>query len=234
MKKIKQRIAKLLRLSLSNSPHEAQLASLKVVELMEKYALSRADLISEKIVVKEILQEYYTIPRWVRSLYSDIAHINGCYVVWYQGSAYAHQKARIVITGLQSDVENINYYVEVIKKEIFQKAERFKQEVSSKRQMVNHYRLGLSEGVFSFLYTASKSFNSSIKSNALVSIDSRYSDAREHYLRNVDCVNEKEYSIINSLFYSMGRNDAQNINISRPVDHKSVEPYNALEYHNGK
>lgn len=217
--KIKERIEKLLRLSLSSNPNESALAAAKAVELMEKYSLSRSDLDKKKIIVKEIEIEYARVPGWLRILYSNIARINGCYMVWKSGhknGTTLEKKAQIILVGLQSDLMNIDYYVAVLIKEIQAKAEQFKKEISSEREVVKSYRMGLVEGLYNLLYKASQTFNNNLKDNVLVPVDKRYDNAEEFYKKE-NKVRSVQTTFQKNAGYSLGLEDSKNIKVSRPI-----------------
>lgn len=220
MEKIKSRIEKLLRLSLSNSPHEANVAALKAVELMEKYALTRADISTQKIISYSIRLEYYRLPRWLSSLFTQIGHMNGCYVVWVNGSEALSERSKIVLTGLESDIVNIEYYMAVYQAEIEKKVNIFKKQQSSTREDVKSYRIGLVEGIVATLYKASQTFNASLLPNALVPIDQRYEEAKENYLsnHNVKIMPALEVSV---KYFRQGRMDSRGIDISRPMENQN-------------
>ena len=225
MKKVKNRIEKLLRLSLSDSIHEASLAAQKAIELMDKYSITREDLDKESIVIHKIEIDYARVPGWVRRLYANIASINGCYMLWRDGRKEGNKlakKAKIILVGIQSDIENIDYYVDVLKKEITKKAEIFKKEVISEREMVKSYRMGLVQGLYNVLYKASQEFNKTIKSNALVPVDTRAKEAKEFYLdqfnvRTLPTLFKKNH------YYLQGIDDAKTISASRPIKSKEAD-----------
>ena len=225
MKKVKSRIEKLLRLSLSDSAHEATLAAQKAIELMDKYSITREDLNKESIVIHKIEIEYARVPGWVRKLYKNIASINGCYMLWRDGRKEGNKlakKAKIILVGIQSDIENIDYYVDVLKKEITKKAEIFKKEVISEREMVKSYRMGLVQGLYNVLYKASQEFNKTIKNNALVPVDTRVKEAREFYLSQFN-VRTLQTLFKKNKYYLQGIDDAKSISASRPIKRKEED-----------
>ena len=65
MEKVKTKIEKLLRLSLSTSSHEASLAAQRAIELMDKHSITREDLNKESIVIHKIEIDYARVPGWV-------------------------------------------------------------------------------------------------------------------------------------------------------------------------
>ena len=236
MEKIKSKINKLLRLSLSSNPNEAKLAAQKAIELMEKYSLSRGDLTDVPIIIKEFEIEYARVPGWIRMLYVNISFINGCYMAWRNGYKICNsldkgRKAKIILVGLESDLENIEYYVSVIKDEIISKSEIFKKTVSSKREALKSYRMGLVNGIYNLLYNASKTFNKNLSDNTLIPIDKRRENAENFYLKT-NKVNIVETKFENNTFYHQGLSDAKNISAKRPVK-KDIDKLLLLENNTG-
>lgn len=234
MEKIKSKIEKLLRLSLSNSPHEASIAAQKAIELMEKYSITREDITKHPIIIKEIQINYAKVPGWVRILYSNIASINGCYMVWRDGvkggtSKSFEQKARIVLTGMDSDIENIDYYVNILLNTIAAKAKEFKKaHAFADRQIMKSYRMGLVEGCYKLLLHASQTFNANVKDNALVKVDERRAKSEEFYKQN-NSVRTVMTDFIQCIYYTRGVEDGSSISVNRPIDEKEKgTPY--LEY----
>ena len=227
--KIKERIEKLLRLSLSDNCSEASLAAAKAIELMQKYSLSRTDLKKDEIVMKDITVEFARVPGWLRTLYSNIAQINGCYMVWkngYKHGTILERRAQITLVGLEKDLINIDYYTSVLIKEIQLKAEIFKKEISSEREMVKSYRMGLVHGVYNLLYKASQTFNSSLKNNTLIAVDQRYENAKVFYQKE-NKVNTVQTKYQQNIGYDLGLLDSQNLNVSRPIQN-DVQEYKQL------
>lgn len=222
MEHIKLKIEKLLRLALSSNPNEAKVASEKAIRLMEKYSITREALSGLPLITREIELEYARVPGWVGELYSNIAFINGCYAVWkdgYKGERSSSEmlKAKMILTGIESDLSNIDYYVCVLTEEINIKTTLFKKRWSSKREMVKSYRMGLVEGLHSHLYKASKTFNASISNNAVVKVDERHEFAKQYYLNK----NSVKTAIVNfkkGVYYRIGISDAQNIITKRPIE----------------
>jgi len=223
LQKVKNKIEKLLRLSLSTSTHEAALAAKRAIELMDKHSITREDLNKESIVIHKLEIDYARVPGWVRKLYKNIASINGCYMLWSDGWKEGNKigkKAKIILVGIQSDIENIDYYVEVLKKEITRKAEIFKKEVISEREMVKSYRMGLVQGLYNVLYKASQTFNKTIKSNALITVDTRTNEAKEFYIEQFN-VRTLPTLFKKNAYYLQGIDDAKTISASRPVKDKN-------------
>jgi len=228
MEKIKSRIEKLLRLSLSNSPHEAKAASLKAIELMEKYRLTRGDISDQRIVSNTIHLQYYRVPQWLSELFARIGYMNGCYVVWINGSELRHEHAKIVITGQPSDILNIEYYMRIFQTEIEKKVKHFKQHHPSSRENTKSYRMGLVEGIVSTLYSASQTFNATLSDNALVPVDYKYAEAEAFYVSHHK-VKMMSISRINSRFYRQGKRDSREINVTRPIGEQTIQA--CLEFH---
>ncbi len=226
MQKVKNKIEKLLRLSMSNSPHEAKLAAKKAIELMNKHSLTREDLDKEPIIIKHIEVDYARVPGWYRKLYQNIANINGCYMLWqdgYKKGGKFGKRAKIILVGIESDIINIKYYVDVLQREIQKKAKIFRENVTGEREMVKSYRMGLVRGVYNILYKASQTFNENLKDNAIIPVDTRIKEAKEFYHQKHTVRSVATNFKLNS-YYVKGLQDAKNISVSRPVeDNKSNE-----------
>lgn len=217
MQSLKEKIEKLLRLAMSPNPHEASAALAKATELMEKYAISREDLEKTPFITQTIEINYTRMPRWLGTLYSNIAHINGCYLVWRDGQKAKGIKAQVIITGIESDLENIVYYVEVVRQEIESKVKELKKSRTLKREALGNYRMGLADGIYTALYRASQTFNKGVSANALVVLfDERYELAKTHYLQN-NKVKVLLSNFINGLYYAKGQIDAMKISLKRPL-----------------
>jgi len=233
MEKIKSKIEKLLRLSLSDSPHEATNAAQRAIELMEKYNISREDIDKHPIIFKEIEINYARVPGWVRTLYRNIASINGCYMVWKDGikgeiSKSFVRKAKIILIGMKSDIENIDYYVNILIKRIKEKAKEFKKTCNfTDRQMMKSYRMGLVEGCYKLLLKASQTFNENIKNNALVMVDERCARAEKFYKQN-HVVRTVATDFVKCICYLRGIEDGSSFSVNRPINEQDTNPL-ALE-----
>ena len=107
MQKIKDKIEKLLRLSMSNSPHEAKLAAQKAIELMNKHSLTREDIDKNPIIIKHIEVDYARVPGWYCILFQNIANIK-YYVDVLQREI--QKRAKIFIKNVTGEREMVKSY----------------------------------------------------------------------------------------------------------------------------
>jgi hypothetical protein len=235
LEKIKDRIAKLLRLAMSENQHEAELAAAKAVELMQRYALSHDDLEIKELFTKTIELDYARIPIWIRELYSNMARVNGCYMVWINGWRHRYKKsgkrAKIVLTGRESDVLNVEYLLCVFIREVESHANRYAVSlgrVQKKRAKLRDYRLGLGKGLVERMAEAmqkweDKPLDSNLP-NPPVPMKNRYDEAKEHYRseHKVRCVRTH---INKGSDYFIGMADAAKVELRRPLEGDSTQQH---------
>jgi len=229
---IKEKIEKLLRLSLSENRHEAELAARRAMELMQRYALDHGDIFREELVTREFEVDYARIPIWLRELYGGLSSINGVYMVWIDGYRYGEKKkslkkARIVLTGRESDILNTEYLLTVFLREIERKSAEYGRtlgRVADKRSLLNSYRIGLGRGLCERLLEATEYVEHSSEGRSLVPVshDDRYEISREFYIRDNE-VKSVESRVKRNLAYYAGVIDAKDVEINRPVTGKTAD-----------
>ncbi len=232
MEKIKERIAKLLRLSMSENRHEAELAAAKAVELMQRYALSRDEIEKEELLTKTIELEYARIPIWIRELYSNMSRVNGCYMVWIDGwrgsGKELKKRAQIILTGRESDVLNVEYLLCVFIREIESYAKKYAAalgKTQNKRAKLRDYRLGLGSGLVERMAEATQKWEKEPESNGLsnppVPMENRYEKAKEHY-RSSNDVRQVHTRINRGSDYFTGLIHAEGVALHRPLDEEQT------------
>jgi len=226
MEKIKERIAKLLRLSMSENEHEAKLAAEKAVELMQRYALSREDVEKGELASKTVELDFARVPIWIRELYSGMACINGCYMVWIDGrrgcGRTIEKRARIVLTGRESDLLNVEYLLHVFIREIEKRSREYSSwlgNVRNKRKKLRDYRLGLGSGLVHRIEEATQRWEKASEeglANAPVPMQTRYEEAKAHYRKHND-VRTVTTRIDKGSDYLTGWMHASDVALHRPV-----------------
>jgi len=227
METIKEKIEKLLRLAMSDNPHEAKLAAERAIALMHKYAISQEEVGEDKLISQTFYLEYARIPVWIRELYSGLSHINGCYMVWVDGHRdvwgdVLEQKSKIILTGRESDVLNTEYFLHIFIREIEKRSALYSEKLGkhpNKRSYLRAYRLGLGKGLIGRMYEAMKHHKRKVKgekSNLPIFKDSRYDEAKAFYLSK-NKVQSVQTKIKKNLSYYSGLMDAQEVDIHRPV-----------------
>jgi len=75
-------------------------------------------LSKNRTITKQFEIKYIRIPIWLRELYNGLSYVNGCYMVWSNGSkdktSGKINRARIFLTGREADVLNTEYLLYVL------------------------------------------------------------------------------------------------------------------------
>lgn len=148
--KIIEKVRKLLALSESSNPHEAELAMLKAQELLMKHKLSLKEVTEFKIinsVIKEIKSEItFTKAKWKAELARLIADNFGCYRYFK-----VRRTNTIVFFGREEDVIVCNivlkYAVYCIYSAVSKLKYQYTKEGYSTKGLENDYALGFIAGL---------------------------------------------------------------------------------------
>lgn len=233
--KIIERIKKLMALSLSDNPHEAQLASERLVELMNKYGVTDKDLDNNPFITETFeSKKYFRLPKWASELWGNLGYVSGCYVTWSDG--YGNQfigggrKAKINISGKKTDVEIVRYIGELYEHEIFKKVEEFKKQFKSCRTLtaeLNKYKIGLAHGICLRIRKSQKEFFDHHKddaSMALVPVDVRSKEAKAFAeLDGKKAVTKGGKDITKDPAYKIGIHDANSVAINKGLNSNTSE-----------
>ena len=230
--KIKIKVEKLLRLSLSKNENEAKLAAEKAIELMQLYAIKDEELSKNRTITKRFDIKYVRIPVWIRELYNGLSYVNGCYMAWSNGrrdrvSGKITSKAKIFLTGREADVLNTEYFLYVFIREIEILGEKYKKslpkEAKDKRTRIKHYKIGVGQGLCERLLNATEKLENSELGKDLVvrgNHHERFMTAMNKFINNnkvsyiVDSVDESHES------FNKGLKDAKAVEIKRPLRKK--------------
>lgn len=181
--KIKEKIEKLLNLSMSDNEHEAALALEKALKLMNEHNITKDEVYRQNFINKELIINNKTLPNWKVNLYSAMANVAGCVFTWRNGDVVKAQ-----ITGRERDVENAIYLCEFLVREI-ERQEKIKRKQLQEKGMVStnlskylkSFKQGIIKIVFTKLYEKQNQFFSSQKETGLVclSIESKVKESED-------------------------------------------------------
>lgn len=222
---IKDKIQKLLNLSLSDNEHEASAAMQKAMQLMNDHNISREEVQKQPIITKSFFTRWVNTPNWALNLINSVCQSSACYIVYKNGyNSYTKKQTEIIITGRERDVENSIYVCEVLlrycEKEI---AKHRKIHTGSKNidAIMQGYRIGLVLGVGDKLKEGVKKFfNTHTNGNELVSVDSRLNEAKDLYLKNnkVTINKHKSSATIDEVMAEIGYQKGKEISINQAVN----------------
>lgn len=155
--KIKEKIEKLLNLSMSDNEHESALALERALKLMNEHNITKDEVYKQNFINKDFKIGYKRVPDWLTNLYSSMATISGCIFTWRNGISYAsnieYREAKGSFVGKQRDVENAVYLSEFLKREVEKRTKRYKAEIDEvytekyKRILLKSYKLGIIHNV---------------------------------------------------------------------------------------
>jgi len=195
MDKQKDKIKKLLELSLSDNENEAQIALRQAMSLMNKHNITKDEVYGQAMTNKIITTPYYRVPGWYSSLYYLMSKVSGCFCVYQNGDSYRGKCANIQITGRERDVENAEYLIVFLSREVEKSVSRYKKELARQgvqnyiTRRVTAYRIGFINKIYTKIHECQHQFFSSentdnkTKSNEIVCIDvaSRVQEAQNFY-----------------------------------------------------
>ena len=184
--KYKDKIKKLLELSLSDNKNEAAIAAKQAMALMNKHNLTEAEVYGQKMMVKTIETPYTRLPSWYISLHTWMSSLSGCLTVYCNG--HADRKATIEIAGRERDVENATYLIVFLARALEQGVKHFKKNLSNnetdKAQLIKSYRIGFIHKIYSRMQASRNQFFTDHNNhNQLICVDhkTRASEARHYY-----------------------------------------------------
>ncbi len=177
--KIKEKIEKLLNLSMSDNEHEAALALERAIKLMNENNITKDEIYKQNFINKDFVINYTRVPDWLTTLYSNMAEVSGCIFTWRNGRKYFDtEKAKGSFTGKQRDVENAVYLSEFLKREVEKKLKKYKLEIDGvytekyKRILLKSYKVGIIHAVSrKLLIRQDEFFNEQATGTDLVCID---------------------------------------------------------------
>ena len=150
IEKQKDKIRKLLELSLSDNENEASIALKQAMSLMNAHNITKDEVYGQNMANKVITTPYYRIPDWYVKLHNLMAKVSGCFCVYCNGDSYDDKFGYIQITGRQRDVDNAEYLIIFLSREIEKSVNQYKAQLKKRNiktqiaSRVKAYRMGLS------------------------------------------------------------------------------------------
>lgn len=177
--KIKDKIEKLLNLSMSDNEHEAALALERALKLMNEHNITKDEVYRQNFINKEIDFEIYRLPDWMVDLYSAMANAAGCVFTWRNGDKSFKMKVKGTLTGRERDVENAIYLIAFLTKQIESKSKEYMKNLkengikgSTLQSFMKSFKKGIIQIVFIKLYKKQNDFfNEKEKEPGLVCIN---------------------------------------------------------------
>lgn len=176
--KIKDKIEKLLNLSMSDNEHEAALALERALKLMNEHNITKDEVYRQNFISKELIIDNTILPDWKVKLHSAMANAAGCTFTWRNG-AFRGCKVKAHITGRERDVINAVYLIGFLTREI-EKQEKIKRkelkEYGMKGSELSNYIKGFKKGIIEIVFVKlyqqqNKFFNEQPKEPGLVCIN---------------------------------------------------------------
>jgi len=132
--KIKDKIEKLLNLSMSDNKHEADLALQRALKLMNEHNITKDEVYRQNFISKDVeFKGIYKVTSWLVNLHSCMANIAGCVFTWRNGMNSRFKdcvlEAKGSIVGRERDVENAIYLIAFLKREIENRTDVYKKQL---------------------------------------------------------------------------------------------------------
>ncbi len=204
IEKQKDKIRKLLELSLSDNENEASIALRQAMSLMNAHNITKDEVYGQNMANKVITTPYYRIPDWFVKLHNFMAKVSGCFCVYRNGDSFLNKFGYVQITGRQRDVENADYLIVFLSREIEKSVNQYKLKLleqgirSQVSARVKAYRVGFINKTYKKMYECQHQFFSSFgaesaknKTNAentakgseviCIDIESRINEAKTYY-----------------------------------------------------
>ncbi len=235
--KQKDKIRKLLELSLSDNENEASIALKQAMSLMNAHNITKDEVYGQNMANKVITTPYYRIPDWYVTLHNTMAKVSGCFCVYCNGDSYDDTFGYIQITGRQRDVDNAEYLIVFLSREIEKSVNQYKSQLKKRNiktqiaSRVKAYRMGFISRIYNKMYECQNQFFSRAntenetdqsKGSEIICIDiaSRIDDARTYYTNVLGQTFYKASSQARYLNNSMndGSKAAEQLSINQAVN----------------
>jgi hypothetical protein len=190
--KIKEKIEKLLNLSMSDNEHEANLARQRALKLMNEHNITKDEVYKQNMIIETVEVNFYRVPDWIVSLYNYMAQVSGCKMYW-QNSWKGAGLATISIAGRERDVQNAIYLATFLYREVEKATKQFKKdnkncyigkELSLK---VKSFKKGFISRVYWKMYNQKKEFFTQESEKGLVPVDTETREKEAHdYIHEVN------------------------------------------------
>ena len=181
--KIKDKIEKLLNLSMSDNEHESALALERALKLMNEHNITQEEVYRQNFINKELIINNKILPDWKVNLYSAMANVAGCIFTWRNGT-----KVKAQITGRERDVENAIYLCEFLVREVERQEKLKRKELKAKGMIstnlskyLKSFKQGIIKIVFTKLYEKQNQFFRSQKETGLIclNIESKVKESKD-------------------------------------------------------
>lgn len=231
---IKDKIQKLLNMSMSDNEHEAATAMKRAMKLMNEHNLTTEEVRAQPMIEKVLEVDWIQPPTWVVDLMDAVANSSGSYVVWVDGTSAFKDKwtnetiipkrnAYFTFFGRERDVENSVYIASVLTKIVKEKIAVHRKKYTGSANIdpiMIGYRAGLILGVRKKLSDGQREFfNAQTNGKELVPVESKVNEAKELYNKNnnVLSVSSKSNALMSGYMMQKGFEDGQEININKAV-----------------
>lgn len=225
MENIKEKIEKLLNMSMSENEHEARLALDKALKLMNRHNITKDEVYRQQMISRVYpLDKIYRMPDWLSSLYGTMSILSGCAFTWSNGWK-GGRTATARITGRERDVENAFYLITFLYKKINNLTKEYTKYLTgdNKRLINKSYKMGL---IYTISLRLSEQqdvfFNEQVKGTDLICVDikTKIADA-DKFLK--DLLNGKIKEVNSKAKYDRksledGKEDGNNIELNQAVN----------------
>ena len=233
MENIKNKIEKLLNMSMSDNEHEAKLALDKALKLMNEHNITKDEVYKQQMISRKYkLDNLHRMPDWLTSLYTTMSILSGCVFTWTNGYKYTSTTgtpAVARITGRERDVDYAFYIILFLHRKINAMADEYKKTLPSsykanrKSSMNKSYKKGLIYTVGLRLHEQQTVFfNEQAKGTDLICVDIKTKVAEaDKYLK--DLFSGKIKSVNSKAKYDKealirGKEDGEQIEINQAVN----------------
>ena len=222
--KTKEKIQKLLNLSMSDNKNEAKVASQMAYKLMKKNSLTRAEIEGQEFVTMKLSPKGKRVTQWEEMLHGYVSRASGVLFTFHRGlkgnDNLPHIDTSLSLTGRERDVLNASYLIECYAREIekMMKAKKKAEGISTKE--TNDYRLGLIVGIGKKIDKDKKEFFGNMgneKLHDIVSVDSRIDAAKELFMSTISKRAKRRVGAS----YADGQSDAKKIVIRKATEDKT-------------
>ena len=228
LEKHKDKIKKLLELSMSDNENEAAIALRQAMSLMSKHNLTADDISGQAIIDKRIYSTYFRLPDWYVRLNAFMGTVSGCFVVYYNGRSSLDRPGYVRIVGRERDVENAVYLIVFLQRALEAHVDKYKaglklEGFTIRPSWVKSYRYGFITRIYERIQSTKNQFFSERKQHDLVCVDdsARIKQAKEFFLMEnkvTDATSNAQYDASSLMD---GQNDANHLQIMSAVNNQS-------------
>lgn len=213
-----EKINKLRALSKSDNINEATAAAMAANKLIEQYRLSESELETKSEEILEDESPLYNCGRitlWRSFLAQIIANHYGCAIY----NKVGHRSNQYMLIGLKSDMQIVKYMYAWLSLEIERLSHSAAKERlgnSNGKQFSQSFCLGATQGIKNQLASSRKEC---INENALVKIESRFSNAEAYMNKSLKLGKSKNSNVnISPEAYNNGFEKGKNIHLGAKLN----------------